>query len=326
MGYCRQTEVRRNSSSGGAFWILASRVLKKNGVVYGAAFLDDFSIGHIRVDSMDDLYRCMNSKYVQSTVSRQIYLDLKEDLEAEKKVIFTGTPCQINAMYSFLGELSKSENLLLVEVVCHGVASPAVWKSYVDYMQRKYKSKIKNVNFRDKSKGWHDFCLTMDFENSRFYRCSHHLNTYMKLYLDNLILRKSCYMCSCKGDKSRADLSIADAWTIESEKKNMSDDKGVSLVIVHTKRGMDWWNRSSDKELFENSKIDWNSINKALHSSAEYNPNRTILLDRFKSMDTEEFWNSVHISLRKRVLYLLRCICDQFGISGTLRIRRKGKR
>lgn len=327
VGYCKHDIIRSNSSSGGAFWILAHDVLKNSGIVYGAAFLEDFSVAHIRVDNVGELRKCMTSKYVQSIISKEIYEMVKLDIINDKTVIFTGTPCQINGLVGYLGNLSKKQNLLLVAVVCHGVASPGIWKSYLQHKSEKFKSKINSVNFRDKLKGWHNFCMVISFENGKKYVCSHHVDKYMRLYLDNLILRKSCYSCSSKGELNRADISIADAWTIESEKKNMNDDKGISLVILHSQKGSKWWNRASCNEKFEESEMNIEITNAALFKSAEYNTNRTMIMNKFENLDMDTFWNSIHVSWKKRIIYLFRCICDMFGISNILRTKkRKAKR
>ncbi|MBR1677276.1 MAG: Coenzyme F420 hydrogenase/dehydrogenase, beta subunit C-terminal domain [Clostridia bacterium] len=244
--------IRNLSSSGGIFSILANEILSKCGVVYGVALSDDLKQAqHIRVDNTEDIYKLRGSKYLQSKTGN-IFNQVKSDLEDNKQVLFSGVPCQINGLKLFLRK--EYENLLTVEVICHGVPSPALWLKYFDYLETKYNAKIQKVNFREKRNGWKTFGLTEDGDNISQYLNLHH-DPYMQMFLRNYCLRPSCYDCVAKKLESMADLTIADFWGIQNVAPEMDDDKGTSLVLVQTKKGEKILD--SLKEQFVSKKVDF---------------------------------------------------------------------
>lgn len=231
---------RINSSSGGVFSALAEEIINQNGVVYGAAFTEDLAVHHIAVTDKKQISLLRGSKYVQSYIG-DCYKDAKKNLIEGKKVLFSGTPCQIEGLLSYLSK--PYENLFTVDIVCHGVPSPLAWEKYLRYMERQYQSNIKHVSFRDKEKGWKNFSMKIVFDNGMEYVCPHDDDLYMKAFLKNLCLRDSCYQCKFKSVRRHSDLTIADLWGIESIAPQIDDDKGVSLVFIQSEKG---------KQLFEN--------------------------------------------------------------------------
>lgn len=221
-------EIRLDSSSGGLFSVIASEF----DIVYGVAMTkDNYGAEFIRAER--DISALRGSKYLQATLGDTFKL-VKEDLINGKRVLFTGTGCQINGLSHFLKK--EYSNLFLLDVVCHGVPSHKVWRGYLKE-QEKNNGKVTTVHFRCKKNGWKDFGLE---ENQKFIPMSQ--NSYMQLFLRNYCLRPSCYECHAKEYKC-SDMTIADFWGIEEIVPEMYDENGVSLVIVRTEKAQDLFSR-----------------------------------------------------------------------------------
>lgn len=231
--YCRNEEVRRASSSGGVFTLLAEYVLEEDGVVYGAT-MENFQVKHIRVADRGGLAQLRGSKYVQSDINGT-YVQAKADLEADKTVLFTGTPCQIEGLKAFLQK--DYEKLFAVDIICHGVPSPMVWEKYVAFREKTAGSKAKHMVFRDKKDGWKAYGVSFSFADKTTYLRPYHEDIFMKAFLRDLCLRPSCYQCSFKKMNRVSDLTIADFWGADEVCPEMDDDKGTSLVILHSEQG-----------------------------------------------------------------------------------------
>lgn len=226
--------IRHNSSSGGVFSVIAEKVLKNNGIVYGAAFDENFVVKHIGISSIDDLDLLRRSKYVQSDLNNAFSL-VKSNLKNGKPVLFTGTPCQVEGLLSYLKK--PYENLITIDFVCHGVPAPDVWEYYKTLLEKQYNASITDVNFRDKSLGWKNFSLRVEFHNGNVYCNTFRNDPYMKAFLANLDLRKSCYSCKFKNTIHKSDITVADFWGIDKIKPEIDDDKGLSLLLVNTEKG-----------------------------------------------------------------------------------------
>lgn len=225
---------RISSSSGGIFSLLAKAILNQKGVVYGVAMTKDcYGAEFVRVDNIKQLHGLRGSKYLQAIVG-DAYKRVKVDLDNGVAVLFSGTGCQINGLRSFLK--IDYDNLYCIDVVCHGVPSPALWRKYVQTYEQKY-GKLKYVNFRCKDDSWIDFGMKED----SFY-ISKDKDSFMQMFLNNYCLRPSCYKCIAKEIKI-SDITIADFWGIEKIAPEMSDGKGTSLVLIRTKKGTYLWNQ-----------------------------------------------------------------------------------
>lgn len=241
-------EIRMKSSSGGIFTMLAEAVIDEGGVVFGARFNDQWEVVHDYTETKEGLTPFRGSKYVQSIIGDS-YKQAKQFLIEGRRVLFTGTSCQIAGLKNFLGK--DYENLLAVDVVCHGVPSPLVWREYLKTIipSQNGKAKITGVSFRDKSTGWEKFSLvvrgkfdtsvdqfsTLDGNEVILHETLYE-NLFMKFFLKNLCLRPSCFYCSAKAGKSGSDLSIADYWG-GNYYPEWNDDKGISLILVNDKKG-----------------------------------------------------------------------------------------
>lgn len=234
VGYAQNEKIRRPSSSGGIFSLAAEYVLKRGGAVFGAAFDDAFAVHHICVESEEDLDKLRGSKYVQSSLENT-YAQAKEYLIGGRWVLFSGTACQIAGLKNYLGK--EYDRLLTIDVLCHGVPSPKIWKYYLEDQQRKYNSKITSIQFRDKKLGWKRFSIRIQFENGREYAVPFTKDKFMNLFLDNIDLRPSCYDCRFKAFPRPSDMTIGDCWGIEHHLPELDDDKGASVIVVQTEKG-----------------------------------------------------------------------------------------
>lgn len=239
--------IRQQSSSGGFFSLLADYVLTKGGVVYGAAFDAAFTICHIRVDNIENLYKLRGSKYVQSRIG-QTFRECKDDLKAGKLVLFTGTPCQISALGHFLHK--DYDNLIKVEVVCHGVPSPMIYQQYLKetIIKDVEDRTITKVNFRTKLGSWKKYFFTVEYKDRgeicEYKECVTD-SLYMKGFLSDLYIRPSCFECPAKNFTSGADFTIADFWGQEYTFPEFDDDKGVSAVLANTVKAQEIFSQIS---------------------------------------------------------------------------------
>lgn len=225
---------RMNSSSGAVFPILAKNIILSGGIVYGAAFNSNFEVEHIAVDNSDDLPKLYGSKYAYSYC--RVFNDVRAYLEEGRKVLFSGTPCQIAGLHTYLKK--GYGNLLLIDSVCHGTPSQKTWNDYLTEMSEG--KKIRSVNFRDKSKGWRHYRFVIKFEDGSEYNIDHDKDPYMRGFIDNLTLRNACYHCPFKGIDNRiSDITLGDFWGIWDLKPELYDDTGTSLLLVNTQKGID---------------------------------------------------------------------------------------
>ncbi len=235
--------MRLASSSGGIFTMLAEAVIKQQGVVFGVRFDENWNTVHDCVETVDDLAAFRGSKYLQSDM-RDCYVRAKRILDTGRLVLFTGTPCQIMGLKNFLRK--DYDNLLAVDVICHGVPSPKVWQKYLDetITRESTDCKVDSVNFRDKRQGWRKFSMTICLTSGKStdmqeISSTFGKNTYMQAFLTDLSLRPSCFGCQAKAGMSGSDLTIGDYWGIGKVLPGFDDDTGASVVIAYTEKGKD---------------------------------------------------------------------------------------
>lgn len=246
----KDSEVLKKSSSGGIFSALAKCVLDKNGIVFGCSLDENFVANHIWVDNESNLYKLRGSKYVQSNTG-DTYTKVKHLLKEGKYVLYTGTPCQIAGLKSFLRH--KYDKLITVDLICHGVPSPKVFLAYIEYLEDKHKGKVIDFKFRDKSKnGWSHTFLFKIYRNNRYLtrRSSGYLSSYYYAFLNNMLQRPICYQCPYTTTKREGDITLADFWGIEKINPKIDASKGVSLVIINTKKGENVF-KNSYKQIYK---------------------------------------------------------------------------
>lgn len=219
------------SQSGAVFYALANHFSLDGGLVYGAAFTDNWRVRHIKADDPKKLESLRMSKYVQSDLGR-IFHSVKEDLREGHKVLFSGTACQVAGLKSFVPN-KLHNNLVCIDIVCHGVPSPKIWTDYIDYLEEKYSSKIVKACFRDKRFGWHGAKESFQFANGNeiFARTSN------RLYFSGLSLRESCTVCHFTNTSRVGDITLGDHWGIPKDSPFEKDAKGLSLVLVNSEKG-----------------------------------------------------------------------------------------
>lgn len=244
-------EVRRKSSSGGVFTLIAEYVISQGGVVFGASFDKDWQVHHSYTDTLDGLAAFRGSKYVQSQIGDS-YQMVEEFLINGRVVLFSGTPCQISGLYGYLQK--KYDNLITTDVACHGVPSPLIWQTYLSSIVKK--KRISHINMRDKKNGWKNFCLTMrDIKGKKIISQKFFLNPYLYGFIHNYYLRPSCYKCPVKALKSGSDFTLADYWCVESFHSNMDDNRGISAVMVNSEKAERMYNNLgilSERTKYEN--------------------------------------------------------------------------
>lgn len=228
----KDEEIRRTSSSGGIFTLLAERIIQKGGVVFGARFDEQWEVEHDYTETRERLASFRGSKYTQSRM-RDNFKKAKQFLTQGRPVLFTGTPCQIAGLKKYLRK--DYEHLFTIDILCHGVPSPGVWRTYLK--ETIGHESIKQVNFRDKCTGWENYSVSITYTSGNAYRTLYSQNMFMKGFLTDLYLRPSCYQCPAKAGKSGSDLTIADFWAIPQVHPKLDDDKGFNLVLVNSEKG-----------------------------------------------------------------------------------------
>lgn len=255
---------RLQSSSGGIFTMLMRKTIEDRGIVYGAAFDDKWDVHHISIKRIEDMHKLQGSKYVQSSLD-DTYKRVKKDLQTGRKVLFSGTTCQVAGLNQYLRK--EYENLLAVDVICHGSPSPRVWQDYLTTIRRtegastgenkvlfslNERPSIEDISFRNKQHGWRKYGFVVRYSadhreieklglssvnnNSETYEFFQD-NIYMQGFLKNLYLRPSCHNCRVKSGRCGSDITLGDFWGIWDVKPEINDDKGISLVLVNSPKG-----------------------------------------------------------------------------------------
>lgn len=233
----KDDKVRFNSSSGAAFTAFSDVVLAAGGVVYGCIYDENIIARHFRADNSVDRDRMRGSKYVQSDMG-DTFSSVKKDLEDGRKVMFTGTPCQVAGLKSFLGR--DYENLFTIDLVCHGVPSPKMFADHIEMLTKKYKKQVKSYNNRSKWGGWGVHMEQVFFIDGSTEYKSCFSQAYKGLFYSNRALRPSCFECKYANLQRQGDITICDMWGIEKALPEFQDKLGVSLVLVNSEKGLKW--------------------------------------------------------------------------------------
>lgn len=303
-------ELRMASSSGGIFTALARTVIARGGEVYGAAFAPDFSVHHRAAQSAEDLAALRGSKYVQSDMDG-CYRQAKASLDAGRRVLFSGTACQIAGLHRFLGR--DYDNLLTVDVLCHGVPSPKAWRAYIRQAQQRRGAQLLRANFRSKDTGWMRFAMKLEFANGESECTPFPEDAYMQAFLRNYSLRPSCYACRFKGMNRPSDITLGDCWDIRQVDETMHDDKGTSVILVRTEKGQ----RALDET--ENLRMKQTELDRALPPAADSRRSvvahprrasffRSLTEDTFPAVREDTAWDARRILLVKIWRKLLRML------------------
>jgi len=282
----KEEAVRLASSSGGIFTLIAEQVIEDGGVVFGAGYNDDFTIEHSYIETKEELSKFRGSKYVQSRIGNT-YNQVKDFLKTGRSVLFTGTPCQISGLKSYLRK--SYDNLICIDIICHGVPSPKVWMKYVSYREQVAGSSAQRISFRRKDEGWKRFSATFLFKDGTEYRKTLDQDLYMQAFLKNVCLRPSCYVCEFKSLHRQSDITLADFWGIQNILPEMDDDKGTSLVFVNTTKGKEVFGQIENKMKYKEVELDQAIVfNPAAIRSAESNQNRSKFFDKLDEIPFDQ--------------------------------------
>lgn len=229
----RDDQIRKDSTSGGAFTAIADYVLEGGGVVYGAAFDAHEHLRHIPCFRKEDLWRMRGAKYVQSDLG-DTYREVKEALKL-RQVLFTGTPCQVDGLYRFLGE--RPENLITCDLVCHGVPSPGVWENMARLIERRKGKELQAVRFRNKVTGWKDSHFTTVFDDGTVDTAPLFKTEFGRAFGKALFLRPSCHHCPYTSMSRAGDFTLGDFWGLHEDELPEQQKLGVSLLLVNSPHG-----------------------------------------------------------------------------------------
>lgn len=235
--------IRRESSSGAVFVMLAGWVLARKGVVFGAALLPGGKVAHIGVEEEAKLNCITKTKYVQSDMTG-CYQQIRKALQEDRYVLFVGTPCQTEAVRRYVKE--PREKLLLADLICYGVPSPGIWEKYVKYLEKKHKGVLKTFYFRDKRNkdSGHTAAYQID---GKEYVGSLFRNLFCRSYFKNITIRPSCYNCKFCTTKRNSDFTLGDFWGIEKVRPEFDDGMGTSVLICHTEKAKQVWDEEKDR-------------------------------------------------------------------------------
>lgn len=303
--YNRDEIIRLQSSSGGVFYAFAELVLSQKGVVYGAIYNDEWMVEHKGIEKIEELHKLLQSKYVQSFMTES-YFEVADNLRDDRKVLFCGTPCQVAGLISYLDNLKIERcNLITVDFICHGVPSPMIWRKYLE--QKTGGKEISSINFRDKTNGWRDFCLKIDYFNGEQYINSWHKDPYVQGFIKNLYLRDSCFECNFRGIDRISDFTIADFWGVHELLPDFYDDKGTSIVMTHNTKANEIFESLQDKLVFSE-----------IANEIVININSPVVKSVSRNKKTERFYKRKHSNIEKDIR-------KDINISVLIRLKQKVK-
>ena len=238
--YSKDSKIRENSTSGGAFTGLYTYIIKCGGCVVGVKYDDNMNVIYDIATTLEECEKFRGSKYVRAN-NDEIYPKIKEKLETGKLVLVTGTPCFVAGLKAYLNK--DYTNLITMDIICHGTPSQNIFKRYVNELETQYNSKIKDFKFRDKANGWQTATIRIEFENGKVISKLLKQNSYGSAFLKSLTYRPCCYNCEFVKDNTMGDLTVADFWATRVKYQDMDDNKGISLVIINNKKGEEIFNK-----------------------------------------------------------------------------------
>ena len=236
--YSKEDFYRIQSTSGGLFPLFAEKIIEFGGSVYGCKYCDDYKgVVHSDAETKDEILALCGSKYVQSD-TEGVYRKIAEKLSSGKRVLFCGTPCQVAALYKYLG--GDNERLLTIDFICHGINSPDAYRAYIDEKEKEIKSKVCFVQMKNKKKGWKSLATYIRYQNGESTLQDRNEDMWIRGYISfNLYHRKSCFNCMYRKSKRKADITLGDYWGLDKIGPN-DEKKGVSVVLINSDKGR-WW-------------------------------------------------------------------------------------
>lgn len=317
----KNIEEQKLSSSGGIFSVIANFVLENKGIVYGAAYNDKLEVEHIGIENKIDLDKLRGSKYVQSNV-RNTYKEAKENLDNGKLVLYTGTPCQIAGLKNFLDK--EYDNLILVDLVCHGVPSPKLFRKYINWLEKRNKAKINSYRFRDKEKyAWGSYGAKVVFDNHKIKYIASSLDPYYKSFLEAKTFRDVCYKCKYANTNHLGDITLMDYWGIENQYPNFVDSNGVSAILVNTNKGNQIVKKLNKKMyLLKTTVMNVAKENRNLNAPSDKNKVRADVYKNIDNLDYQEYVKD-NLKFKKRKIDVIKNIVPKNIKQALKKIRRR---
>lgn len=232
--YNKDVHTRLTSSSGGVFYELACHTVKQGGVVYGVVYNEKMQVIHSKAETIEEIERFKGSKYVQSDI-RGIYSQIKLSLIQGRKVLFSGTPCQVEGLKLFLRK--DYDNLMTCDIICHGVPSPMLFSDWIEYVENKSGRQVCNVNMKDKRNGWRNPCVEIYFTDGTNIADNRLANSWHRIFFSHFATRPACHVCHYANYNRPGDISIGDFWGIEKSHLDLDDNQGTSVLFINTDKG-----------------------------------------------------------------------------------------
>lgn len=289
--------ILKSSSSGGVFTELAKYILSSGGVVFGATYDKDVNVIHSFIEKEEDIYKMRGSKYAESNTN-EVYIKVKEFLNSGRLVLFSGTPCQIAGLKFFLGK--EFENLITCDFICLGVPSNKIYNAYKSYYERKYSSKVTNIEFRNKKDGWVHFNMVFHFENDKKKYILRYMNPYILTFYKAYSIRPSCYKCKFRGLNSGSDIKLADFWRARESKQPSYNFYGVSHVFINTKKG---------ERIFEKIKDNFDLTNSDYEEALQLNGSLSSIRTDIKERD--KFMKKISSLQDEEIVEEMKNLCSQ---------------
>lgn len=275
-GYAKDEALLSGSSSGAIFPVLAAEIIRRGGLVFGAAFDGQFRVVHTAAESVEDLSALCSTKYVQGHIPSDCYAQVKAALVAGRWVYFSGMPCQVAALKSYLGR--DYDTLITQDTACHSVPSPLVWEGYKEDLEKQHSGKLTAFSFRNKANGWEAYHIRAAFDNGGEFTQPAAENPYQRGFIKGLYSRSSCFVCKFKGIERCSDITLADYWGVKGIQPDAYNPQGTSLILLHSDKG---------RSLLESCKNQL-QLQSAAKDAFAFNP--SVLAPIQKPAHYDEFW------------------------------------
>lgn len=305
----------RDSTAGGVFSVMARQILRSGGVVFGVEMGADQVVRHTYTENEQEIYRYRGSKYVQSEIGEGLFKKVKEFLQWDRWVLFSGTPCQIEGLVSYLGQ--EYEKLITVDVVCHAVPSPLVFRKYLQYHEKRLGRTIKEVRFRDKYYGYkYSTVKLLTSEGEEPYHRGRESDVWFRAFFSNICDRPACYDCRFKKRYRVSDFTIWDCFPIWRFSNELNNDKGATRVLLHSKKARVFWKKLLEEFLFVSVDADVlvKDVKEMVKSVPEHYDRENFMKDVNIMEPDALFQKYFPISMKIRIERIVRMICYRLGI------------
>lgn len=308
----KDDEICRQSTAGGAFTGIASYVIEHGGIVFGVEMTENYKVRHTSVETIEELEKFRNSKYVQSRIGHA-YQQARRELQTGRMVCFSGTPCQVEGLRHYLGK--DYENLVLVDVVCRAVPSPGVWNEYVKYETSK-RGEFSSIRFRDKTLGYQYSTMELKGKDGKIYRAGIESQPWLRMFFSGMIIRPSCTECKFRSRYRNSDFTIWDCFPSYKFDKKLDESRGTTRVLVHSAKGKKILEEIKEDYIAEKSNVTEavNGVKEMVSSPKRNDKTKQFYID-FNTKDfamvlNDYFKNTVSVELK----YLTRTFLNKIGL------------